>query len=184
MDDGASSYRRFLDGDWDGLMEIIDAYYDGLVLYLNRYLNNPQDAEDMAEETILTLTTKRPSFRGQSSFKTWLYAIGRNNALCYLRKTHREMPVSGEDLAKFAQEGSTALEECVREEEKHLLHGALQRLPEEYRRVLWLKYGEDMSVKEIALAMNRTNHSVNGLLKRARAALREELAKEGYHEKP
>ena len=179
MDNGESSYRRFLSGDWDGLKEIIDDYYDGLVLYLRRYLGNDQDAEDMAEETILTLTTKRPAYKRKSSFKTWLYAIGRNNALYYLRKNNREMPIPTEDLAEYPN-GSNVLEEYVRDEEKSLVRGAMQRLPEEYRKVLWLKFFDNMSAKEIALAMNRTNHSVNGLLKRAKSALKTELAKEGY----
>ena len=98
MDQGEKSYRRFLSGDWEGLREIIDEYYDGLVAYLNRYLRNLDDAEDMAEETILTLTTRRPTFRGEASFKTWLYGIGRNQTCAYLRENHRTVVVSPEDL--------------------------------------------------------------------------------------
>ncbi len=62
MDNGASSYHRFLAGDWDGLTEIVEEYYKGLVLYLNTFVNNLQDAEDMAEETLLVLTTQKPVF--------------------------------------------------------------------------------------------------------------------------
>ena len=47
MDNGASSYHRFLEGDRDGFAQIVYDYYDGLVLYLNMWLNNLHDAEDM-----------------------------------------------------------------------------------------------------------------------------------------
>ena len=62
MDDGASSYHRFLTGDTDGLTEIVHMYYDGLVLYLNTWLNNIHDAEDMAEETILVKPLSKHGF--------------------------------------------------------------------------------------------------------------------------
>ena len=87
MDNGASSYHRFLEGDREGITELVDVYYDGLVLFLNTWLNNLHDAEDMAEETLVVLTTRKPEFTGQSSFKTWLYAIGRNVTGKFLRKT-------------------------------------------------------------------------------------------------
>ena len=46
MDNGASSYHRFLEGDREGITELVDVYYDGLVLFLNTWLNNLHDAEE------------------------------------------------------------------------------------------------------------------------------------------
>ncbi|MBQ7596856.1 MAG: RNA polymerase sigma factor, partial [Clostridia bacterium] len=80
MDNGASSYRRFLAGDDDGLAEIIRDYRDGLIFYLNGFVNNIHSAEDMAEDVFVKIAVKKPHFKGTSSFKTWLYAIGRNEA--------------------------------------------------------------------------------------------------------
>ena len=165
MDQGEKSYRRFLSGDWEGLREIIDEYYYGLVAYLNRYLGNLDDAEDMAEETILTLTTRRPTFRGEASFKTWLYAIGRNRTCEFLRENHRTVVVSPEDLNEAAAMQESAMDGLVREEN---------------RQILALLYYDEWSVSEIATAFGKSRHSVNGTLRRAKKALEQELKREGF----
>ena len=64
MDIGASSYRRYLDGDDTGLVEIIKENKDGLTLYINGYVNDIFVAEDLMEETFFKLATKRPRFFG------------------------------------------------------------------------------------------------------------------------
>ena len=179
-DNGASSYRRFLKGDWDGMTEIVETYYDGLILFLNRYLGNETDAEDMAEETLLVLVNKKPAFHGKSLFKTWLYNIARNTAIKYMYKNSRTIPVSPEDLTGIRIEDEDVLSQCVRKEDAETLNKAMEHLPEDYRLVLQLKYVEEMPVKEIAAATGRTVHSINSLLKRARSALRNELLKEGF----
>lgn len=62
MDNGASSYRRFLEGDDSGIVEIIRDYKDGLILFLNRYVNNIHTAEELAEEQLtMKLTWQRYS---------------------------------------------------------------------------------------------------------------------------
>ena len=179
-DNGARSYRRFLKGDWNGMIEIVESYYDGLVLFLKRYLGNEADAEDVAEETLLVLVNRKPSFRGNSLFKTWLYTIARNTAIKYMYKNRLTVPFSPDDLATFAFEEEDVLSRIAQDEETEVLRAAMEHLPEDYRLVLQLKYAEEMSVKEIAAATGRTVHSINSLLKRARSALREELAKEGF----
>ena len=60
MDHGEKSYRRYLDGDNDGLKEIVETYFDGLMLYLNLFVRNLSEAEELAEETLFQLISKRP----------------------------------------------------------------------------------------------------------------------------
>ena len=59
MDNGASSYRRFLEGDDDGIVEIIKDHKDGLMLYLNSFVQNIHLAEDLTEDTFVKLIAKR-----------------------------------------------------------------------------------------------------------------------------
>ena len=92
MDNGESSYRRFLEGDNEGLHKIICTYRAGLMLYLNSFVQNIHTAEDLAEDTFLEFMIKHPKFSGKSTFKTWLYAIGRNVTAKYLRK-HKKLNV-------------------------------------------------------------------------------------------
>ena len=179
MDEGANSYRRFLDGDWDGLKELMESYYADLARYLDRYLGNTDDAEEAAEETFYLLTVKKPSFRGKSSFRTWLYAIGRNQMLQMLRKQSRTIHLPPDEMENAAGVGEDALDRCVREENQQMVRSALQQMPADYREVLVLRYYESMSAKEIALAMKRSTHSINALLKRAKAAMKTALADSG-----
>ena len=86
MDNGESSYRRFLAGDNEGMHDLICMYRTGLIMYLNSFVQNIHTAEELTEDIFLELMIKRPVFSGKSSFKTFLYAIGRNITSKYLRK--------------------------------------------------------------------------------------------------
>ena len=98
MDNGASSYRRFReDGDESGLIEIIRDYKDGLILYLNSFVGNIHTAEELAEDTFVLLGIKKPKDKGKGSFKTWLYTIGRNVAVDYLRRNSKRTEIFTED---------------------------------------------------------------------------------------
>ncbi len=75
MENGASSYRRFLEGDENGIVEIVRDYKDGLMLYLNGFVRNIHTAEDLTEDTFIRLVAKRPRYSNRYAFKTWLYAL-------------------------------------------------------------------------------------------------------------
>ena len=81
MDNGESSYRRFLAGDDNGMVELVHEFRDGLMLYLRSYTDDISSAEDCVQDTFIKLAVKKPRFNGKSSFKTWLYTIGRNIAV-------------------------------------------------------------------------------------------------------
>ena len=89
MDNGALYYRRFLDGDDSGFVEIIKDYKDGLIIYLCSIIGNVHIAEDLAEDTFVRVITRKPRYSEKASFKTWLYTVGRNIAYDFLRKNSR-----------------------------------------------------------------------------------------------
>ena len=181
MDNGASSYCRFLDGDDNGLTEIVRDYKDGLILYLDSFVRNIPAAEELAEDTFVRLGIKKPHFSEKSSFRTWLYAIGRNIAIDSLRRQAKHPAVSIDDCAGLADR--ELLESSyIREERKILIHKALNRLKSEYREVLWLIYFEGFSGKEAARIMRKSTHNIETLTYRARQSLKSELIKEGFHE--
>lgn len=181
MDHGAESYRKFLDGDDEGIVEIIRDYKDGLILFLNRYVKNIHVAEDLAEDTFFRLVTKKPRFSGAASFKTWLYTIGRNTAVSHLRHSGRidDQPV--EELA-VASADEDALEHAyIRDEEKILLHKTLSNLKADYSTVLYLKFFEDLSHDQIAAVLKKNKRQITNLMYQAKKALRAELDKEGFY---
>ena len=180
MDNGASSYRRFLDGDDSGFVEIIKEYKDGLMFYINNFVRNLHIAEELTEDTFVKIVTKKPRFSGKSSFKTWLYSIGRNVALDYLKKHSEQKNIPLEDIRDLTDEEIKIEAEFLREEQKILLHRAISKLKPEYRQILWLIYFEGLSNKESATVMKKKVHNIETLVYRARLALKEELKKEGF----
>lgn len=180
MDNGACSYRRFLDGDESGFVEIIRDYKNGLIFYLNGFVCDLHIAEELAEDTFVKIVIRKPRFSGRSSFKTWLYAIGRNVAIDYLKKRsrHREIPI--DEIRGMTDEEADFENEFLREERRITVHRAMCRLKAEYRQILWLTYFEGFSNKEAAAVMKKKVHSIETLVSRARQALREELGKEDF----
>ena len=179
MDNGASSYRRFLAGDDEGLHEIICAYRAGLILYLNSFVQNIHTAEDLAEDTFAELAIRCPAFLEKSSFKTWLYAIGRNITAKYLRK-HAGLSIVPLESQEFLADEESIEGNYIRCEQKRMLHKALHSLKREYRRVLYLSYFEGFSNAEIAVIMKKSRRQIEALLYNAKKALRTELERSGF----
>ena len=180
MDQSAKKYQDFLSGNQEVLTEIIRDYRDGLVLYLNGIVQNLTIAEDTAEEVFVKLVMKRPHFSSDSSFKTWLYAIGRNLAISYLRRQkHIHIPL--ENCPDLADDEKNLEYQYMQKEQKMVLHSAMKDLKLEYRQVLWLVYFEGFSHKETARIMGKSVHNVETLVYRARQALKGKLLEEGFN---
>ncbi len=180
MDNGASSYRRFLDGYDDGLVEIIKDYKDGLTLYLCGYTDNILAAEEVMEETFVRLAVKKPRFSGKSSFKSWLYAIGRNAAIDRMRRSSKHKHENIDDYTSLAADEEEFEKAFLIEERKIRLHSAMKTLKAEHRQILWLVYFEDFSVSEAAKTIGKSKHATENLLYRARLSLKAKLEKEGF----
>ncbi|MBQ7088064.1 MAG: RNA polymerase sigma factor [Clostridia bacterium] len=180
MDNGASSYRRFLDGDDEGMVDIIRDYKDGLILYLYGYVNNIFTAEELMEETFFKLVTKKPMFTGKYTFKTWLYTIGRNAAVDYLRHHKKIASIPMDELAGHLVEEESVERAYLREEQRIVLHRAMCKLNAEYRQVLYLIYFEGFSNSEAARAMNKSRRQIENLVYRAKQALKAQLEKESF----
>ena len=178
MDNGSELYRRFLDGDDEGLVGIIRDYKDGLILYIYGIVGNIQDAEALAEDTFVRIAVRRPKDRGKASFRTWLYTIGRNIALDHLRKRKRNGTVPLESLPE-TEDGLRELEESyLRKEKRAVINCAMEKLKPEYRQVLWLAYFEGFSLRDTAKLMGKSVHAAETLAWRARQSLKKLLEEE------
>lgn len=177
--DGTEYYQEYLAGDEGALAQIIRLYKDGLILYLSGYVKDITLAEELTEETFVKLVMKRPRFSGNASFKTWLYAVGRNAALDYLRR-HKPREVSLEDCPEAFDEEQDLERTYIQQEDRILVQRAMKKLKLEYRQVLWLLYFEDFTHKEAARILRKTTHNVETIAYRARQALKTKLLEEGY----
>ncbi len=181
MDMGAENYRRFCEqGDQEGLAEIIREYRDGLIFYLNGFVRNIQVAEELAEDTFVLLGTKKPKDKRLGSFKTWLYTIGRNRALNFLKRKAHRLEISIEDCAHLLSEEHELELAVIKEEQRITVHQTLNKLKPEYHQVLWLVYFENFTNKEVAAVMKKSVHNVETLVYRARKALKSQLETEGF----
>ena len=175
MDNGASSYRRFINGDENGLNEIVEMYGDNLLFFINSFVKNIYLAEDIMEDTFMELIVHKHFFRGESSFKTYLFRIGRNKALNAIKKNKVLISLETE------VEDNTKLEDFVIKNEKNRhIKNALTRINGMYAQVLHLLYFEDMSYEEIGKVLKKTTKQVKNLAYRARNSLKEILEKEGF----
>ncbi|HMX18870.1 MAG TPA: sigma-70 family RNA polymerase sigma factor [Anaerolineales bacterium] len=149
-----------------------------------KMLGNPQDAEDVLQNTFLNALTHLPDFEGRSSVSTWLYRIASNEALMMLRK---KRPLNIEDLqAENSDEGMvpeifvdwSALPEgeLLAGESKNVIDDAVAKLPEQLRIVFVLRDIEGISIRETAEILSLTETNVKTRLLRARMALREKLS--------
>lgn len=170
MDNGVSSYRRFVEGEEAALGEIVEEYGNNLILFINKYINNLSISEDIMEDTFVSLIVHKHYFRGESSLKTYLFKIGRNKAINYLKKNKRiaQMPDELED--------ETKLEDIViKSETNKAIYSALGKLKKEYATVLYLIYFEKMSYEQCAKIMKKNKKQIKNLAYRAREKLREIL---------
>jgi RNA polymerase sigma-70 factor (ECF subfamily) len=179
MDQATLCYQRFLKGEESALVELIRDYRDGLMLYINGIVSDLSVAEELTEDTFLKLVLKKPRFSARCSFKTWLYTIGRNLALDYLRRNRRST-VCLEDCPLSCDEAYDLEQQYIQQENQILLHQAMKKLKPEYRQVLWLVYFEGFRCAEVGKIMGKSEATTQTLVSRARKALKEKLLEEEF----
>lgn len=161
MERGAESYACFLLGDDEGIAEIVSDYENGLILFLNGYVKNPLLAEELAEDTFFRLLIKKPKFSGKSSFRSWLYAIGRNAAVDEMRRRSKRSEAPLEAVEQAADPDFKSLENAyLRNERARILRRAMASLAPDYEAVLWLVFFEGFSNRDAAHALRKTDRQI------------------------
>ncbi len=180
MDNGASSYRRFLEGDDAGLKELIESYRMPLQMFILSFAGQEDAAEEAAIETFVKLATKKPRYNGKASFKTWLFCIGRNTATDYLRRQKKHDTISMEEIRETAADKPSPEEQYITDERNRRVASSMKKLKDEYYTALWLKYFENQQVRDIAQILRKSEGNTKVLLSRAREALKSQLRKDGF----
>lgn len=177
MDNGESSYRRFLNGDDRAFSEIIELHKDNLIFFINRYVRNIAVAEELAEDVFAELLIHKRRYNFKTSLKTYIFTIGRNKAVSYVRKCVRHPECAYEYIENESDRRSLE-DEFIQKERERELHKALDKLNEDYRTVLHLIYFEEMSYANAAKVMKKNTKQIENLVYRARNTLKKELEKE------
>jgi RNA polymerase sigma-70 factor (ECF subfamily) len=134
-------------GEREAFDILVERYQRDIYRLCYRYVNNHADANDMAQDVFLKAYRSLGSFRGDSSFSTWLYRIAVNTCLNF-RATRKPQVEEVSDALPDGRAG--ALEELERQERSRALREAVQRLPDRQRATLILKVYHDLTHEEVA----------------------------------
>ncbi len=179
MDNGASSYRRFLDGDEAAFDEIMSELFYSLVYFVNRYVHDIHTAEDISMDVFSDLIVHKNRYNFKVTLKTYLFMLGRSRAIDYLRrrKIVRTVELS---LADGVEEYERSLDDIIlTDERKRALRDAMAELSNDMRVVIHLIYFEDMTYIEAARVMGKSKKQVDNLVYRAKEKLRIILGEDG-----
>ena len=179
MDNGASSYRRFLDGDESAFDEIMKALFDNLVFFINRYVHDIHVSEDIAIDVFSDLVVNKHRYNFKVTLKTYLFMLGRSRALNYIKRRRIIEFVDVAEADKTSVEQETLEDVILADERKRIVNDALCMLPDDMRVVVHLIYFEGMSYEEAAKVMKKNRKQVDNLLYRAKKELRIILGKDG-----
>ena len=179
MDNGASSYRRFLNGDESAFDEIMKELFDNLVFFIDRYVHDIHAAEDIAIDAFSDLVVNKHRYNFNVTLKTYLFMLGRSRALNYIK--HRKVInfVELTEADNISAEQETLEEIILADERMRVVNNALNSLPDDMRVVVHLIYFEDLSYDEAAKVMKKNRKQVDNLLYRAKKELRIILGKDG-----
>ncbi|MBO4650063.1 MAG: sigma-70 family RNA polymerase sigma factor [Clostridiales bacterium] len=175
-------YIRFLsDGDMEALGALFEKYKDTLILFIYGIVGNSEDAEELMMDTFAVLAsgTARYTEKKEASFKTWLFAVAKNQARHFLRKKSR-YPVAEVDVDRDLKDVEEQPESVLIEDESKVeLYNALEEINPEYRQVLYLMYFEDLKPEQISRVIKKTVKQTYNLAARGKTALRKVLERMG-----
>lgn len=186
-DPDAPWVQRSQGGDYQAFEHLVSRYEGPIYALARRIVQSPQDAEEVVQDTFLSVLEHIQGFAGHSTFHTWLVAIATNHALRILRKRKRTPRPQGQAAGDAGealprpefiapwQDDPRHLAE--RRETRQLLAEALDALDEKYRLVFVLRDVQGLSTQEAAQALSITPTNAKVRLLRARLMLRERLTR-------
>lgn len=173
--------QRTLAGDPAAVQALVQAYQQAVFRLALSILDDPQEAEEAVQDAFVAAINALDSFRGQASFKSWLFAIAINLCRKRLKKRRaRDLLVRTlHSLFRLSGPGPAHPEEIViRREAQSALWKAVDALGEKHRLPILLFYEHELTVAEIALALDLPVGTVLSRLHTARERLRETLKRE------
>jgi RNA polymerase sigma-70 factor (ECF subfamily) len=161
--------------------ELVGRYESKVYSLALKMLRNPEDAEDVLQDTFLRAYRGIKSFQGHSTFSTWIYRITANSALMRLRK--KQLPMVSIDDAdeheapiNIADWAPSPVEQLLSQETQVAMNEAVEALPAEFRQVFVLRDIEELSNAEVADILDLSVAAVKSRLHRARLKVRNRLA--------
>lgn len=170
-------YKSFLQGDIDAFESLVLKYKDNLIYFITRYTRDIFIAEDIAQDVFAYIYVEKEKYDFKYSFKTFIFTLGKNKAIDYIRKESRiDLSPFDNDYEIISDEEGLE-EKIIRDEEGKLLIRNLKELKAEYGSAVYLADIEGLSYKEIGKILGRTLPQTKVLIHRARKSLRLKMEK-------
>lgn len=166
--------ERWRAGDRDAGNELFERYFSSICRFFENKIQG--DVEELVQATFMACVDNRDRFRGQSSFRTYLFSIARYQLYGYFRRNQRDGKALDFGVTSLADLGASPRSEIARGEQHKLLLAALCSLSVEQQLLLELHYWEGMDMAELAEVFDIAQTTVRTRLFRARQALHERMA--------
>jgi len=161
--------QRALQADPEGFGELCRRYYPSLVAVADSILLDSHLAEDAAQEALTDACRKLAQLRKPERFGAWVAAICRNVARDMLRQRLRPVQAAAEQQS-----------DCPDDEQKAALAEAFGKLPQHLREVIYLRYYNEMSYKQMTAMLGATRQTIDGRLRRAKKKISAYLMRKGF----
>lgn len=174
-----------LAGQTECFAVLIDRHKGAVKRRINSMVQNQADADDLFQESLLKVWHHLPTFRSESSFRTWMTRVAINEVLqAYRKEKHRPICISPGDLDVLTSHDESPYQSVARVEIKRAVRHALKGLPVKYSKVLILRDLEQLSTQQTAQRLQSNIPTVKSRLFRARVKLLEALQRSGVRGLP
>ena len=171
--DDITLLTRWRTGDNEAGQVLFERHFDAIYGFFETKC--AADADELTQSTFLACMRARDQFRAESSFRTYLFTIARNELYRILRTRQRKDAKLDFELSSIAELVSTPGTRMARNQEHRHLLTALQHLPVEQQTLLELHYWEDMEIGQLAEVFDAPTATIRTRLHRARKALRDKM---------
>lgn len=177
---------RLMEADPSAIQDVMSRYQTKIYNTALGIVKNPNDAQEIVQDVLFTIYRKIASFKGNSSFYTWIYRITVNFAFMKMRSRRKEKHVSIEEVRY--SEGEEASMSVILPDKRKLaedrimdrefmmrLMESIHELPDKYRRIFELRDLQQLSNEEVGQILNLSIAAVKSRIHRARAFMREKM---------
>ena len=164
--------------DKEAYSYIIDRYKKRIWRYINRLINNPNETDDLTQQTLVNVYVNLNSFDGDKKFSSWIYRIAHNLAVNWIKRKKASISLDHNEVVASRLSSEIDVFKKVSENEFYeKVTMLINKLPEKFKEPFILRYMEDKTYNEISDILRMHKNTVGTMINRAKKILKKELKK-------
>lgn len=177
MEDDKKLYDKFLNNDEEAFNALIIKYKKNLIYFITRYVKSIDIAEDIFQEVVLYIWSKKETYNSKYSFKTYLYTIAKSKSFNYIKK-NKINTSSLEDIENISLDVDLLEQIILSNDRKNKIKEVIRKLKKDYQLVIYLTQIEGLSYKDTSIIMNKSEKQIKNLTYNAKKMLKKLLLQE------